>query len=49
MSKGLNAKKNAMKKPALTLKEKRAAKHAKKEQSQSTSMAELIATGKRHV
>jgi len=48
MSKGLNAKKNTMKKPALTLKEKRAAKHAKKEQSQSTVMAELTATGKRH-
>jgi len=48
MSKGLNAKKNTMKKPALTLKEKRAAKHAKKEQSQSSAMAELTASGKRH-
>ncbi len=48
MSKGLNAKKNSMKKPALTLKEKRAAKHAKKEQSQSKVMADLTATGKKH-
>jgi len=48
MSKGLNAKKNSMKKPALTLKEKRAAKHAKKDQSQSAVMANLTASGKRH-
>ncbi|GEM_PF-1307040 len=47
MSKGLNARKNAMKKPAMTLKEKRAAKHAKKEQSQSTVIADLTATGRR--
>lgn len=48
MSKGLNAKKNTMKKPALTLKEKRAAKHAKKTQPQSTVMAGMTAAGKRH-
>ncbi|GAB3037072.1 hypothetical protein GCM10027285_20780 [Oleiagrimonas citrea] len=49
MSKGLNAKKNTMKKPALTLKEKRAAKHAKKAAPQSTVITGLAATGKRHV
>ncbi|MDA3912977.1 hypothetical protein [Oleiagrimonas sp.] len=49
MSKGLNAKKNAMKKPALTLKEKRAAKHAKKEHSHTAVMADLTASGKKHV
>ncbi|MBB6183529.1 hypothetical protein [Oleiagrimonas soli] len=49
MSKGLNAKKNTMKKPALTLKEKRAVKHAKKADSQSAVVAGLAATGKRHV
>ena len=48
MSKGLNAKKNSMKKPAMTLKEKRAAKHAKKEHPQSAVMANLTASGKRH-
>lgn len=48
MSKGLNAKKNTMKKPALSLKEKRAAKHAKKEQSQSAVMAGLTTAGKHH-
>ena len=48
MSKGLNAKKSTMKKPVLTLKEKRAAKHAKKQPSQSKVIADLTATGKKH-
>ncbi len=48
MSKGLNAKKNTMKKAALTLKEKRAAKHAKKAETQSSVMAGMAASAKRH-
>lgn len=46
MTKGMNAKKNSMKKPAMTLKEKRAAKHEKKEHSHSMSMADLTTPAK---
>lgn len=49
MSKGLNPRKNTLKKPAMTLKEKRAAKHAKKEQSQHTAVSKLTAPDKHHV